>query len=117
MNFAAANWSQWLAGCLSSFAAFWTIRGALIGSGAHRAPRMTLGIIIVFMSVFYPLSALDVITDPAVAAGVLRGVGFVMWPTIAWVSISGIRHSRRMAHLASILEGTETDEGAWKQHG
>lgn len=117
MNFAGQNWSQWLAFCLSSFAAYWTVRGALIGSIAHRAPRMTLGVIIVFMAAFYLLSAIDIIVDPVLMAGVLRGVGFVMWPTIAWVSISGIRYARKMAHLASVLEGTETSEAAWKQHG
>lgn len=116
-NFAAENWSQWLAGALSSFAAFWTVRGAIIGSAAHRAPRMALGIVVAFMCLFYLLSALDVITDPVVIAGVLRGVGFIMWPTIAWVSISGIRYARKMSHLASVLEGTETDEATWKQHG
>jgi asparagine N-glycosylation enzyme membrane subunit Stt3 len=116
MNFAGENWSQWLAFVLAAFAAFWVIRGALAGSLAHRIPRMTLGVVVLFISVFYALAATDAIGD-ATSAALIRGGSFILWPTIAWTSITGMRYAAKMRHLASVLEGTETDEGAWKQHG
>ncbi len=117
-NFAAENWSQWTAFALCTWAAFWTFRGAHAGAPSpHRAPLAALGVILSFMSTFYVLLGFDVITDPAIAAAIMRGVAFVMYPCIAWLSISGIRYARKIRRLTTILEGTETNEAAWKQHG
>lgn len=116
-NLASSAWSQWVALTLAAFAAFWTWRGAMAGSPAHRMPRVALAVVLTFLTGFYVLLLCKVITDPATASAILRGVAFVMYPTIAWSSITGIRYARKIRRLTTILEGTETDEAQWKQHG